>query len=225
MPTFVTEAMHKSQCRLSDRAFQSIGFFLKHFIKMGCLSECNPELEALVLGDNCAHARMDGGLYKVGFMGCDTDFDDVTGGSITELASWTSLLTSNPPRLIMSSPILGSKAEDSFTRQRFNSCQPEEVSGAIKTFNFEDFNHVPVTAAQIAWWRQIQEKYGVLKVLFVTCDDFVYGPYDNGTWSINVSEIRDTTKESKTKWAGSIQVADNGLLTVPYYVPGLVGLI
>jgi hypothetical protein len=187
---------------------------------MACDPQCSPTLTPLVL-ESCTASFLKGGWYKWGFMKCDADFDDVTGGTITDVSRWAEMIEAND--IIISGPLLGAKGEASVTSLRINSCQPEIPVGGTMTFTFEDYNAVAETFEHITWWRQIQTNYNALVFLAISCEGNVYR-YENGLWSINASEVRETASETPTKIAGTITVAEY-LLTVPAYVEGLIGLI
>ncbi len=188
---------------------------------MGCVAECSPDLVQRVV-EGCVTTFMNGGLYKLAFMKCDKDFDDVSGGVITDVSRWADMIDAD--EIIVSDTILGSKGEVSVTSIRTNSCQPEIPTGGTMPFAFEDFNADTTGFNHIIWWRQIQRKYNLLKFMAITCEGYVYGPFDNGTWSIVASEVRENTKETPTKIAGTITVAEYEL-QVPVFVSGLIGLI
>lgn len=188
---------------------------------MGCITDCSPTLISRAFGD-CNPDFMNGGFLAFAFMKCDKDFADVSGGVITDVARWEEMITDLD--IVISRPILGSKGEVSTTSLRINSCQPEVVTGGSMPFAFEmyeadktDFNH-------IKFWKDIQNKYSQLKFMAITCEGFVYGPFENKTWSITASEVRENTKETPAKISGTITVAEY-ILQVPVFVDGLVALI
>ena len=188
---------------------------------MGCLTACSPTL--VPLGEaGCNPTFMNGGYYKIAFMKCDKDFDDTPSGSITDVTRWQEMIDDND--IVISNEILGSKGASSTTKLRVASCKPEVVTGGTTPYSFEDFNADTDEFTHITWWKQIQSQYNTLKVMFITCEGYVYGPIENGTWSIEVSEVRENTKESPAKIAGTITVSDYALI-VPVKVPGLIGLI
>ena len=190
---------------------------------MGCVTDCSPSLVAL--GDiGCFPETLPGGFYKFAFMKCDKDFDDVTGGVITDASRWADMIEATD--IIVSNPLLASKPEDNVTRLRIESCSPEVVTGIEQTYAFEDYNADTSAFTHITWWKQIQTKYRALKFMAITCDGLVYGPFENGLWSINVSEIREQLKETPAKLAGSILVRpSSNNIVEPAYVPGLVGTV
>lgn len=187
---------------------------------MSCLDTCAPSLTPLVLG-SCTQTFMKGGLRALAFLKCNASFDDVSGG-IEDVTAWETLVESGD--LVFTGPIIGSKPKGTATRLRTQSCSPEVVTARTQTINFRDFNADLDTLTQYDFWNSIQNNYSTLQLLYITCEGYVYGPFDNGIWTIDVDDVRNETSEEPVFMDGSISISKLEL-TKPVLVDGILAIL
>lgn len=188
---------------------------------MSCLTACSPELTPVTLAD-CTPVFMNGGIRALAFMKCDASFSDVSGGSISDVATWEALVESGD--IVFSAPILGSKPKGSTTNLRVQSCSPEIPVSRTQTINFKDFNADLETLTQYDFWINKQENFQALKLLYITCEGYVYGPFEDKTWTLDVDDVREETKESPTYIEGTITITKFAM-TKPVFVDGILTLL
>lgn len=187
---------------------------------MGCLSQCSPDLTPADLG-GCTPKFLSGGIRSVFFMKCDAEFGTITGQQITDFEAWETFVQGG---IIVFSPgVLGSKPKGTTTTQRIQSCLPEVVTQREQTIQFRDYNADPDTLSNYDFWINKQENYSVLKFGYVSCEGLVYGPFNNGTWTIDLDDVREENVETKLYMDGTISVFTN--LVKPVKVPGILTLI
>lgn len=189
---------------------------------MGCLEACSPTLSPLVLAD-CTPAFMNGGIRALAFMKCDADFDtDVSGGSITDVDTWETLVAAG--KIVLTAPVIGSKPKGSPTNLRVQSCAPEIVVSRTQTINFRDYNADLANLTHYNFWISIQEQYQQLKFMYISCEGYVYGPFDNKTWVLDIDDVRDETKEAPLYMDGVITITKL-LMTKPVMVDGILDIL
>lgn len=188
---------------------------------MGCLPECAPDIQELVL-ENCESGRMKGGIRALAFLKCDASFDEVSGESIADVAVWQALMASSD--LFITASIIGSKPKGTATSLRTKSCSPEEVTARTQVLNFRDYNADLTNLTHYDFWISIQQNFPNLKLLYITCEGYVYGPFDNGTWTLDIDDVRDETSEQPVNMDGSISINAFNLVK-PVFVPGLLNAL
>jgi len=187
---------------------------------MGCLDACAPSLTPLVLG-TCTQQFLKGGIRALAFLKCNASFDDVSGG-ITDVQAWEDLVLSSD--LVFTGSLIGSKPKGSATKLRTQSCAPEVVTARVQTLSFRDFNADLDNLTQYDFWNSIQNNYSTLQLLYITCEGYVYGPFDNGSWSIDVDDVRNETSEEPVFMDGSISISKL-TLTKPVLVAGILSIL
>lgn len=188
---------------------------------MGCLDECAPALPEMVANE-CEQRFMKGGIRALFFMKCNASFDEVSGETIADIAVWNALVASND--LVFSSEIIGSKPKGTATRLRTKSCSPEVVVSKQQVINFRDYNADLGYLTHYDFWISIDNNYSNLKVGYITCEGYVYGPFDNRTWSMDLDDVRDENSEQPVNFDGSITI-DITSITKPVFVSGILDIL
>lgn len=187
---------------------------------MSCLTACSPEVVPMVLA-TCTVRTSPGGIRAHGVMLCDADFDDVSGGSISDVSTWQTLI--EDAKIFVSGHVVGSKAQGSDTNTRVASCLPEVKTGSTKTISIRDYNTDPTGLTEYDFYKSIEDNYATLKYFYITCDELVYF-YENGVWSAVVDDVRGETKEEPRHIAFTANVSEIGMKK-PVKVPGILEVI
>lgn len=187
---------------------------------MGCLTACAPTVTPMVLA-TCTVQTAPGGIRAHGVMLCNADFDDVSGGAITDPATWQALIEDS--KIFVSGHVVGSKAQGSDTNTRVASCLPEVKTGSTKTISIRDYNVDPENNTEYDFYKSIEDNYATLKYFYITCDEKVYF-YENGVWSAVVDDVRGETKEEPMHIAITVNVNEIGMKK-PVKVPGILEVI
>lgn len=153
------------------------------------------------------------------FMKCDAEFGP---SGISSVAEWEALIASGD--IIITRQVLGEKTEGSPTTLRVASCLPEIVTGRTQTINFQDYNADDENYTHYDMWISLQENYGALIFFYITCDELVYGPFANGTFVLDVDDIRPQTSEEPMYIGGSVTI-NKKLMTKPVKVAGILDII
>lgn len=187
---------------------------------MSCLTACSPEVTPMVLA-TCSVTTKPGGIRAIGVMLCDAEFSDVSGGAITDAATWQTLI--DDAKIFVSGQVIGSKAQGSDTNTRVASCLPEVKTGSSKVISVRDYNSDPENFTEYAFYSSIESNAGYLKFFYITCDELVYF-YENGIWSASIDDVRPETKEEATHMAITVTVNELGIKT-PVKVVGILDII
>lgn len=189
---------------------------------MGCLTACSPDITPFELA-NCTPAFMNGGIRALAFMKCDADFStDVSGGSITNVATWEALVAAE--KIFLTAPVVGAKPKGSPTSLRVQSCAPEMVVSRTQSITFRDYNADLNSLTHYDFWISIQENYQALKLMYISCEGYVYGPFDNKTWVLDIDDVREETKEAPVFMDGAITITKL-LMTKPVLVDGILDIL
>lgn len=188
---------------------------------MSCLEACSPELTPITL-ESCTPQFMQGGYRALAFMKCDASFSDVSGGSITDLATWEALVASGD--IVFSPPIIGSKPRGAATTLRVQSCSPEIVTSRTQTINFRDYNANLDDLSHYDFWINKQQNYAAMKLLPITCEGYVYGPFEDKTWTLDIDDVREENNEQPVFMDGVITITKL-LMTKPVLVNGILSIL
>jgi hypothetical protein len=188
---------------------------------MGCLPECAPVLSELVLAD-CNQETMSGGIGWLAFLKCTASFSDVSGGGITDLATWQSLLDSGD--LVITAAVIGAKPKGTGTQLRTKSCAPERTVSRTKSITFRDYNADLSTLTQYAFWNSIDANSDSLDFLYITCEGYVYGTFTHGTWSLDIDDVRGENVEDPLYMDGAISYIQLRMQQ-PVFVPDLTTIL
>jgi len=187
---------------------------------MSCLTACSPTITPMVTA-TCSPITKPGGIRAMGVMLCDAEFSDVSGGSITDVATWEALIADE--KIFISGQVIGSKAAGSDTNTRIASCIPEVKTGSTKTISIRDYNSDPENLTEYEFYGDIEANYNTLKFFYITCDELVYF-YDNGIWSAAIDDVRPETKEEPVHIAITVNVNEIGMKK-PVRVDGILNII
>jgi len=145
----------------------------------------------------CGVVTKPGGINRIGFLMCDFEFTD-----ITNQAEWDNAIANGDA--VWSGLLYASKPKPSFTKKRVNGCSQERVVGIQKTITFQDYNDDDGTgrSTPCEFWNTIQENPDAYRLVFITCDDYLYGPIDNFT--LEIGETIEDTKEGNRYVDGTI---------------------
>ena len=188
---------------------------------MACLAECSPTIRKKTAAAGCNITTRPGGIFAVVFMLCDASFSDVSGGEITDVGTWQTLIEDD--KIFFASNIIGSKAVGSPTTLRVSSCQPEIQVGNAETISIRDYGADNVDLTDYDFWADIQANQQTLKFGYVTCDDLVYF-FEDKEYSIVVGDVRPETKEEPAHFAATITTNQIGI-RVPVKVTGLSSIL
>ena len=160
-----------------------------------CDSGCVIPLPA-PYGNACGVVTKPGGINRIGFITCDYEFVD-----ITDQAEWDAAIAAGDA--IWSGSLMGSKPKGSFTKKRVSSCASEQVVGAEKSIVFQDYNSDEAGGtAEYVFWNTILANPAAFRLVYITCDEWLYGPIDDFT--IEVDEVIDDNKNGNRFMDGSI---------------------
>lgn len=187
---------------------------------MSCLTECTEDLVAMV-DVGCDPVFRTGGAYRLAFKKCTASFSDVSGGSITNLASWTALLDDDS--IVKTNDIVVTKDAGSPTTIRTGSCSPERVISRTTTYNVVDYSHDAEGLTEFPFYIDKNKNFSQMDLLVVTCDDLVY-LYPAGTWNISSGEVREGTKEEPAHIDSTITIIESNM-TAPVKVVGISGIL
>ena len=167
-----------------------------------CADECEIALPEH-LAQGCVTSRRKGGLEHLVFMKCNKSFND-----ITDLAEWQAKIEAGD--LVASGKILGQKPKGSFTKAKFASSTPEEVTGKTDTYQFKDYNAELDENKDIVFWSKIQKNYRNYVTAVVDTEDRV--------------RVIEEDINGNTYVDGVISINTDGIV-VPITVPGLGALL
>lgn len=167
------------------------------------------------LAQGCDNKRRKGGLEHLVFMKCNKTFAD-----ITDLAEWTQKIQDGD--LVASGKLLGQKPKGSFTKAKFSSSTPEEVTGKTDTYQFKDYNSELSENKDIVFWSAIQKNYQKYLLGVVDTEDRFRGFFDN--YSPEIDDVIEEDINGNTYIDGSIAINTDGIV-VPVTVPGLGAVI
>lgn len=187
---------------------------------MSCLSACSPSITKWEI-EGCNITTRPGGMLAHGVMLCDASFSDVSGGSISDVATWEQLIADE--KIFVSGKIIGSKAKGSPTTLRVASCLPEVVVGKTTTISIRDYNSDNNDFKDYSFYQDIEENYARLKFFYITCDELVYF-YEDGEWAAQIDDVRDETKEQPV-YFDFVVTATPKLMVTPIKVTGISDII
>ena len=147
----------------------------------------------------CGVVTKPGGINRIGFIACDYEFSD-----ITSQAEWDAAIAAGDA--VWSGLLMASKPKGSFTKKRVNSCSPERVVGGEKTLTFQDYNdgtvHDADDCAEYTFWNTILANPAAYRLVFITCDGYLYGPIDD--FVIEVDEVIDDNNQDNRYMDGTL---------------------
>lgn len=179
-----------------------------------CSSSCAPTLPVSYSG-GCGIQTRPGGIKRIWFVKCDYTFTDF--GSDAE---WTSAQTAGD--VVGSGLLMGQKAKGSFTKKRIASCFPEGIVGAEKSITFMDYNTDTVTGTPggclaYEFWNTILNKSSDFRMVYESCDGYIYGPIDN--FILEVDEVIEDNNTGSTYFDGTLLWNDIEM-ACPTYIAG-----
>ena len=175
-----------------------------------CDSTCAPDLP-FAYSNACKVVKKPGGIYRIGFLKCDFGF-----GNIADQDEWDGAIAAGDA--VWSGKILGSKPKGTFSKKRVYSCGPEQVIGGEKTMTFQDYNdgtiHDADDCAEYEFWNIILANPEGYRLVFLTCDGYIYGPIDN--FSLEVDEVIEDTDQGNRYFDGALFWNDIDMLCPTY---------
>ena len=155
-----------------------------------CDSGCAVETP-FAYSNACGVNPLPAGINRVAFLACDFEFTD-----ITDQAEWDAAIAARDA--VVSGELIGSKPKGTFTKKMVSSCSPERVTGGEKSFVFQDFNQSEVhgDCSIYTFWNTILANPKAYRLVFFTCDGYLYGPIDDFTLEVD-DVIPETNKDSK----------------------------
>ena len=175
---------------------------------------CNPDCTITPpasYSGNCGINTKDGGIDRIIFLTCDTDYDEL---DFTSQQTWDDLCTNN--QLATSGKLMSEKPKGTFTKKKVTSCGPEIVTGGEKTITFQDFNQEDDNGTgEFDFWNTICDDPTKFLMLFKTCDGWLYGVYTD--FSIEVDEVIPNDSKEERYIDGIITYQEK-CMTVPTYI-------
>lgn len=163
-----------------------------------CDSGCSVSLP-YPYSNGCGVVTKPGGITRIGFIKCDYDFTD-----ITDQAEWDAAIAAGDA--VWSGLLMGSKPKGSFTKKRIHSCAPEQVVGGEKQLTFQDYNdgtvHDATDCAEYTFWNTILANPAAYRLVFMTCDGYLYGPIDD--FVLEVDEVIDDNNQGNRFMDGTL---------------------
>lgn len=172
-----------------------------------CDSGCAVALPC-AYGNACGTEPRPGGINRIGFVRCDYEFTD-----ITDQAEWDQAILDGD--VVLSGLLLANKPKGTFNKKRVNSCAPEQVIGVARTIDFNDSNrseHADDTLVYV-FWNTILDNPSAYKMFYITCDNYLYGLFDNFT--IEPDEIIEDSSEGIRFIEGIITFLSGILMPIP----------
>lgn len=183
-----------------------------------CLGACSGEITKMTLA-TCTPLLRPGGMRAFGVMKCDSEFSDVSGGTIQEADAWEAFI--NAGIIITSGYMVGSKAAASDTTLLVSSCLPEVPQGRSTAITLRDYNSA-ADLSDYAFYQALRN-YAGFHFFYITCDELVYF-YDVGTWVASPDDVRPETSTESVHFATTVTSNFNGI-KVPVHVSGILGLL
>lgn len=147
-----------------------------------CIDECAEDLPAnLAVGCNTEKRR--GGVPRLVFKKCNVTFAD-----ITDLAEWQTKIEAGD--IVATGELMGQKPKGSFTKGKFSSKRPEEVTGKTNTIQFKDYNAKLDDNGDLVFWDLIQKNYRKYSMGYIDDHDNFRGFHNQWT-----PEVDDTIEE------------------------------
>lgn len=138
---------------------------------------CNTDVPC-AYGNACGVTTKPGGIVFIGFIRCDYEFTD-----ITDNCEWETAILNRDA--VWSNMLVGEKRKATFVKKETH-CGPEQVMGGEKSIEFKDYNTGTITTVY-DFWNTILDNPEAYRLVFLTCDGWLYGPIDDFT--IEVDEI------------------------------------
>jgi hypothetical protein len=147
-------------------------------------------------GNACGVEPKPGGINRIGFIACDYEFTD-----ITDQAEWDAAILAGDA--VFSGLLMGAKPKGTFTKKKVNSCSPERVVGGEKSITFQDYNSDAAGGTlEYTFWNTILANPAAYRLVYITCDGYLYGPIDDFT--IEVDEVIDDDNKGNRYMDGTI---------------------
>lgn len=179
-----------------------------------CNTTCAPDLPSSYSG-GCGIQTRPGGIKRLWFVKCDYDFTNIALDS-----EWTTAQGAGD--VVGSGLLMGQKAKGSFTKKRIASCMPEGIIGAEKQITFQDYNTDTVTSPgpgclAYTFWNQILTQASNYKLVYETCDGYVYGPIND--FILEIDEVIEDNNTGSTYFDGTLMWNDIEM-ACPAYIAG-----
>lgn len=191
-----------------------------------CKPECVIGIPNNDWTNGCNTKSRKGGIPRLTFLKCDETMVLPYPPAVGQTNPWTNLDNVKWALcngfLFITAPILGQKPRGSFTKKRFNSCDPESVIAGSKTITFQDFNADNTDLIDYEFWPSIDANQKFMRLGWITCEDLWY-MYD-GAWSLEIDDVAEDTSDGNTFWDGVITMATKDVIA-PVSVPGLKALL
>jgi hypothetical protein len=126
--------------------------------------------------------------------------------------------------LVFTGQWLGSKPKGSATNLKVASCLPEVVVGRTQTIQFRDYSADLDGLTHYDYYIDVQENYLSYKFGYITCEGYVYGPFEDKTWSLDIDDVREESSDSPTFIDGTITITKL-LMTKPVLVDGILDIL
>lgn len=179
-----------------------------------CIDECEEALpENLAVGCNTDKRR--GGVRRLIFIKCNVTFAD-----ITDLAEWQTKIEAGD--IVATGELMGQKPKGSFTKGKFASAIPEEVTGKTNTVQFKDYNADLSENKDLTFYSVIQDKYKKFGMGYADDHDNFYGFYNQ--WSPEIDEVKEEDVNGSSYIDGTV-TWNSPRIEVPAVVAGLNALL
>ena len=159
-----------------------------------CDSGCSISVPC-AYGNACGVQPKEGGIVFIGFVACDFEFTDVT-----DCCEWIAGVENGD--IVWSGLLTASKEKGTFEKKMVDSCANLAVMGGTKVINFIDYNDSVVSGAVHEFWNTILLDPASYRLVFLTCDGWLYGPIDDFT--LECDEVIDDTIKGTRHIEGTI---------------------
>ena len=153
----------------------------------------------------CGITTRPGGIKRIWFATCD----QLVEWDLGSQSAWNDAQQAG--NVVGSGLLMGQKGKGSFTKKRISSCSPEGIIGGEKSITFMDYNTDTVTSPgpgclAYDFWNQILTHSGDYRLIYETCDGYIYGYIDNFT--IEIDEVIEDNNTGSTYFDGTISWND-----------------
>lgn len=179
-----------------------------------CSSSCSVRIPRPP-SEGCGTSGRSGGISRIVFMSCSVKFRD-----ITNLAEWCEYI--NLGLIRVTAPIMGQKAADSATKQRFDSCSAETTTGFTRSITFNDFSADNDTFTDYVFWNAILRAPQNYQMGFITCDGLFYGFIPE--FSADVDIVIPETNLESSMWDGTLSWQELAMVK-PIFLPNLENIL
>lgn len=180
-----------------------------------CPDECEEALpKNVAVGCNTDKRR--GGVRRLVFIKCNSTFNDTS-----DPAEWQTKIEAG--EIVSTGELMGQKPKGSFTKGKFASALPEEVTGKTNTVQFKDYNAELDENEDLVFWHTIQKNYRKYGMGYVDDHDNFRGFHNK--WAPEIDDTIEEDTNGSTYVDGVVTYNTPPGIDLPIKVPGLNALL